>query len=136
MKNASLSLILLLSITSLLFVNCTKDELQSLSTTRELLIHGTWDVDYYFAGQDKTAQFSGYSFNFGSDGTLTAVNASTTVTGTWSTSREGTGTMITMNLGQQAELTPLNTRWDVGSATVVSVGMKDSASSQLVFRKL
>lgn len=46
---------------------------------------GTWTVTYFYdTDQDETGNFSGFSFTFNEDGTIVAVNGSTTVTGTWS----------------------------------------------------
>jgi hypothetical protein len=47
-------------------------------------VAGNWEVTYYFdSGKDETGDYSGYSFNFASDGVLTAVNGSSNFTGTW-----------------------------------------------------
>jgi hypothetical protein len=46
---------------------------------------GTWRVTLYNdSGTVETTNFSNYIFTFGSSNVLTAVNGSTTVTGTWS----------------------------------------------------
>lgn len=46
---------------------------------------GTWRVTYFYdTDQEETGNFSGFSFTFNEDGTLVAVNGTTTVTGTWS----------------------------------------------------
>ncbi|GHC49678.1 hypothetical protein [Ulvibacter litoralis] len=48
---------------------------------------GDWRITYFYdTDQDETGNYSGYSFTFNQDGTLVAVNESTTVTGTWSIS--------------------------------------------------
>lgn len=47
--------------------------------------NGTWRVTLYSdSGVDETTNFTGYNFTFGSNNVLTAVNGSTTVTGSWS----------------------------------------------------
>ena len=46
---------------------------------------GAWRITYFYdTDHEETGNFSGYSFTFNMDGTLVAVNGSTTVTGTWS----------------------------------------------------
>jgi len=57
----------------------------SAEQTANLVRQGTWEITYFYdTDQDETANFSGYSFSFNQDGTLVAVNGSTTVTGSWS----------------------------------------------------
>ncbi len=47
--------------------------------------YGTWRITFFIdSGKDETNHFTGYSFTFGSTGTLTATNTSNTFTGTWS----------------------------------------------------
>ena len=47
-------------------------------------VTGDWIVTYYFdSGKDETSDYSGYSFKFATDGTLTATHSTGTYTGTW-----------------------------------------------------
>ena len=46
---------------------------------------GTWKITYLFSREDHTSAVSSYSFEFKSDGTLSATNGSQTWNGTWST---------------------------------------------------
>ena len=46
---------------------------------------GSWRITYFWdKDKDETSNFSGYVFNFNTDGTLTAVKGNTTVSGNWS----------------------------------------------------
>lgn len=46
---------------------------------------GSWSITKFEEdGRDETSDYSGYSFTFNSDGSLTASNGQNTVTGTWS----------------------------------------------------
>lgn len=46
---------------------------------------GTWAVTYFYdSDHEETSNFSGFSFTFNEDGTLVAVDGTTTVTGAWS----------------------------------------------------
>tara|TARA_R100000935_G_scaffold13736_5_gene27597 strand:- start:23697 stop:24185 length:489 start_codon:yes stop_codon:yes gene_type:complete len=79
---------------ALLVFACSKDDSNnnddagngnSADQVREIAQNGTWRISYFFdSDEDETSDFSGYSFTFGEDGTLTAVNGTTTVTGDWS----------------------------------------------------
>ncbi|MCC6459588.1 MAG: hypothetical protein IT260_03890 [Saprospiraceae bacterium] len=46
---------------------------------------GTWKVSYFFDKQDESSNYSSYTFEFNSDGSLSASNGSQTWAGTWST---------------------------------------------------
>jgi len=46
---------------------------------------GTWKVTYFFDKQDETGYYTGYTFEFGVNGSLSASNGSQTWTGTWTT---------------------------------------------------
>lgn len=46
---------------------------------------GQWKVTFFFDKKDETANYTGYVFEFGSNGSLSASNGSQTWTGTWST---------------------------------------------------
>lgn len=52
----------------------------------EMLVQSdTWIItNYVDSGVDKTNNFSGYSFSFGADNSLTANSSSNSITGTWS----------------------------------------------------
>ncbi len=46
---------------------------------------GQWRITYYFdSDKEETDDYTGYAFTFGADGTVTASNGTTEVTGTWS----------------------------------------------------
>lgn len=45
---------------------------------------GTWRVTSYIdSGEDETAYFTGYDFDFNTDGSVTATNGTNTYTGSW-----------------------------------------------------
>ena len=46
---------------------------------------GVWKISYLFSKSDKTDNYSGYTFEFNTDGSLTAVNGGQSWAGTWST---------------------------------------------------
>lgn len=71
-------------------VSCEKEDSSILTQIPEIsaaVSTGTWRITYYLdSGTDKTNLFSGYAFTFNSNGTLSALKAAETVTGTWSVS--------------------------------------------------
>jgi len=57
-------------------------EIQDVINTAE---SGNWVVTYFFdTDQEETSNFTGYEFNFGTNGVLTASNDTNMYTGTWS----------------------------------------------------
>jgi hypothetical protein len=77
---------------SLMSSTCSTDD-DDLSTNNSAEItqiktnaqSGTWQITSFIdSGIDETNHFTGYSFTFNSNGTLTASNGSNTVSGTWS----------------------------------------------------
>lgn len=59
---------------------------QVITDTENAVVNGTWRVTLFSEdGSIQTSNFSNYNFTFNSNGTLTAVNGSTTMNGTWST---------------------------------------------------
>ncbi len=61
---------------------CHKDKSSGTAFTPSA---GTWKVTYFFDKQDETSNYTGYTFEFGTNGSLSATNGSQTWTGTWLT---------------------------------------------------
>lgn len=72
------------------------DDTQSTSVDPTPVINtvnnGTWRITLYNdSGNVETSNFTGYNFTFGPSSVLTAINGSTTVTGTWSVTSDNSG---------------------------------------------
>ena len=69
------------------FSSCQKDSIPpvpSNSETSKMVQTGTWRVSQYIdCGEDETYHFSGYTLTFDALGVVTALNNSTTITGSW-----------------------------------------------------
>jgi hypothetical protein len=137
MKNVKLTVSFLLLLTSMLFVNCSPD-LPYVSTTKEVITQGTWGVDYYYYGQDKTAQYADYHFTFSTTGNVTVTHGPDTFAGTWSTLKNTSNTdVLTISLdSQEPTLAELNSSWNINTINLASVAMKNSINTQLIFKKL
>jgi hypothetical protein len=46
---------------------------------------GTWKVSHFYDKKDETGNYASYTFEFGTDGSLSASNGSQTWSGTWQT---------------------------------------------------
>ena len=138
MKNLNRALSLLLLSATLFFTSCTKDQNENFqSTTKEFISAGKWSVDYYFAGSDKTLQFSNYQFVFTGNGTLTGTDGNNEFSGTWKTLRDVNRNdvlQITIN-SQDPGLTGLNLPWNVTAKSSLVISMKEG-SDELRFKKL
>lgn len=83
-------MLIMLSLTLMSFT-CSDNDSMNDDNTAEIkqiksnVISGTWKITSFIdSGNDETNHYTGYSFTFNSNGVLTATNANTVVTGTWS----------------------------------------------------
>lgn len=136
----------LLLITLLVFA-CTSDDSNnnningnSADQVREIAQSGTWRISYFFdTDEDETANFNGYSFTFGEDGTLTAVSGTTTVIGEWSVVDDSSNSSsdddgnstddddfnIFFPVPETNDFEDLNDDWDIVSVTANKIELTD-----------
>lgn len=127
--------------------SCTKDDSVNNTTannTAEIqqvnneATSGSWRITSYIdSGQDETHHFTGYSFTFNTDGTLTATNGTNTYTGVWSvtdsdsSSNDDDGSSsssdIDFNIMFSAppKFTDLTDDWDIVSHTSSKIDLID-----------
>jgi hypothetical protein len=124
----------------LLAVSCSKNNSIS-SNTAQVASSGTWRVSLFTdSGNDETSDFSGYSFTFSSNGTVTAIKNGVTKNGTWSVS--SSSNKFNINLGPKdnsnSPLGELTDDWKIlsSTATEIRLGDDNSASNEfLTFTK-
>jgi hypothetical protein len=122
---------------ALVSIAACSPKLEDVSTTKEVITQGQWSVSYYFNGQDRTADFHGYRFNFASAGTLTATNDTDTFNGSWSITKDDKfKDILLISLGTTSKLTSLNAEWHVTTVGLNNVAMKDTTNVQLLIQKL
>ena len=135
MKNAKLFSCLLIIISTSFFVRCTLEKIDDAGTTKEIITRAQWSVDYYFAGQDKTAQFNNYRFNFIGNGTVTADDGTTSVNGSWSMLTDvNRNDVLRINISE-AHLQGLNEQWTVNVISDELLIMK-GAYSEMRLKKM
>ena len=128
--------ILILSIVCLIFASCSEDDNSNNNTTQqqiEQLVQSNSFIITSFidSGNDETGHFSCYSFQFNSDGTLTASNQSNTYSGTWSITDSNSNDDSTddldfnINFNLTNEFEELNDDWDIVSYTTNRIELID-----------
>ena len=127
---------LLVIVSASFFTSCSRDSIDYPSSTRDVITQSSWSIDYYFAGQDKTSEFSNYKFNFVGTGVVTANDGTNTFNGKWSVITDvNRKDVLRLNLSE-AHLQDLNNEWTVMDAsTDGNLVMKNSAS-EIHLRKL
>jgi len=135
MKSSKTLVGLLLFFTSIAFSNCTPDQDYS-SSTKDFLSQNKWTVDYFFAGQDKTAQYSSFEFNFKGDGTVSGNTSSGAFEGTWSMMKDvSRNDVIEININNQPQFAELNEQWKVTDKGITTIDM-NGITTQMRLRKL
>lgn len=135
MKNSKFVSYLLIIVSTSLFASCTKESADYPPTMRESITRSAWSIDYYFAGQDKTAQFNNYQLNFNGNGSVTAVDGTNSFNGNWSMITDvNRNELLRMNISE-AHLQDLNSQWKVEATNSGILVMKNSGS-ELHLRKL
>lgn len=79
------NLLTALPIFLLLFSSCQNSDDDSSGGNDVNISPGQWRVSYFFDKKDETSDYAGYTFNFGSDGSLSATNGGQTWSGDWQT---------------------------------------------------
>src|ERR1700730_2501902 len=67
-------------------------------TLSEILIAGSWAVDFYYDEEDKSTDFTGFVFTFKSDGSLVFKKENESYTGAWKLLNEDGVTKLFINI--------------------------------------
>lgn len=76
-------------------VACNNDDLSINNNSTPSA--GTWKISYFFDQQDETGNYANYTFEFGSNGSLSVSNGSQTWTGTWATGIDDSANKFLIN---------------------------------------
>lgn len=133
-----LGLLMVLSMT-LFSTTCSSDDdnnpsdntaqIEDITNTAET---GDWIITYFYdTDSEETSNFNGYTFTFGSSGTLTATNGTNTYTGTWSVtdsnSNDDSSDDIDFNIffSSPPNFEELSDDWDIISYTATKIELID-----------
>ena len=120
-----ISSILMLSI--FLMTSCEKDDNPNSGSTNitNIINQGNWRITLYNdSGTDELYHFTGYTFTF-SNGTITAVRNTTTVTGTYSTLFDDSKNKLLLNFGSTVPFDELNDDWHIIEETSTKIRLQD-----------
>lgn len=136
MKTSKLLVGFLLLFTFISFIRCTPDQDFSI-TTKDIISQGTWTVDYYYAGQDRTTQFNSYAFIFLGNGTVSGTTSTGQFAGSWSLMKDvNRNDVIQIHINsQEPYITELNELWNVTDTSTDVIAM-NGGSVQLRLRKM
>lgn len=117
-------------------VSCSRNNNVS-SDVAQTASSGTWRVTLFTdSGNDETVDFNGYSFTFGSGGTVIAVKNGVTKNGTWSVNNSSN--KFNIDLGPKdvtnKPLVELTDDWKILSSTTTDIRLGDdnAASNEFV----
>lgn len=100
---------------------------------------GKWKVELFQdKGNNKTDHFSGYVFQFKTDGTAEATKGGSTVKGTWSTGTDNSKTKLNLSFST-APLDDVSEDWVIKSGDANSIRLEDESKdgvSYLNFEKI
>lgn len=113
------------------------------------IVEGNWKVASFSEdGVDETYYFAGYTFTFSDNGTVTATNGSTTISGTWSVTDDNSNdddssSDVDFNLyfPDTNNFDELTDDWDIVTSTdtqleLVDVSGGNGGTDKLTFTKL
>lgn len=109
----------------LLFLpSCKKDSVSAnVSTTIQ---NGSWKISLFNdSGNDETNHFTGYSFNFGSGGAVSASNGYSSVSGSWSTGNDDSQNKLNLNFGDNGNFGELSDDWHIISESSTKIELED-----------
>lgn len=118
------------------------DNSPSTSNVNTNVTSGTWRVTLFQEdGTNQTSNFNGYDFSINSNGTMVAVNGSTTKNGNWSTySDSGTTKFDIVFLDNNGPFEEISEDWRVLSSSASKLELKhvsggDGSIDLLTFEK-
>ena len=136
--------LLLLPALAIVFDSCSKSDTTSdpaadLSTKTSMVAQSEWNVTQYIdSGKDETSDYSGYTFNFKTDGTLIAASSTQTFTGTWilasgSANSDDSGdnatddkyNKLTISITGNKEMDHLSHKWLTDKITAAEIWLRD-----------
>jgi hypothetical protein len=115
----------------LYFAACANvDDYSVYKSVTPIVTRGSWKVNLYMdANNDKTNDFAGYSFNFGSNGDIKATKNGNTINGYWY--EDNTAKRVSIDLGNtDPMLVNLNDSWSINDVSNTNVSLETEIASK------
>jgi len=125
----------------------TSDPSADLTAKKGNVSTGSWKVTQYLdSGKDETSDFSSYSFNFRSDGTVFAANGMSDFSGIWSlnsgssssssSSSDDNSNRFTITITGNKQMDDISKKWLVVKITEVEISLTDDNPASNEYLKL
>lgn len=129
-----------------LLVALTSCSKKSPKKVENVLMEGSWKITLLSDdGQDETYYFTGYTFNFKNDNTVTATSGANTVNGTWKLEKESDDdnpkhTELILSFPVAGNFDELNDDWHVINISDSKIELEDESGDgsidKLTFSKI
>lgn len=106
---------------------CPENNIVTLNLN-EVITKGSWQIPYYFADSDKTLSYSGYSFVFKSDNSVTATKAGISETGQWESTVQNNVRELKLTFSSEL-LSKLNKSWKLFEFNNSQIRLRDVSSN-------
>ena len=109
--------------------SCKKDDnpASSAPTLSNNIQQGKWRISSYInSGNDETSHYTGYEFQFNPNGSVTAVNSTTSVSGTWSYGSDDSTVKLILGF-TTSPFTELSDDWHVIQHTTSIIQLIDES---------
>jgi hypothetical protein len=129
MKNINRIVFVLVLISIVSLSSCEKDKSSTSSSVTQIVTTGTWRVSYFIeSNEDKTGDFSGYTFTFNSNGQLIATLSGANTTGSWGW--DDSSSKMNISIGSSKPLSDLTDDWLVVEKTETLIKLKNDNPSK------
>lgn len=120
LKNIKIASILVLVL--ILFSSCKKDDSTNVT---DIIKNGSWKITLFQEdGSTKTSNFTGYSFVFNNNNSITATKNSQSVNGTWSSGNDDSSPNLILNFGSTVPFDEINEDWEILEKTSSIIKLK------------
>lgn len=106
---------------------CPENNIVTLDLTA-VITKGTWEIPYYFDDLEKTASYSGYSFVFKSDKSVTATKGAVSETGQWETTVQNGIKELKLTFSSEL-ISKLNNNWKLFEFNNSQIRLRDTSKS-------
>jgi len=131
------NIILIAIFSVMLFTSCSKDTPEVVQKNLE---SGDWKITYYYdKDHEETSDYSGYTFVFNDDGTLSATTSSGTISGSWSTGNDDSQDKLYITFSNPDNLVEISDDWVIISESANKIELKDDSDNGtelLTFEKI